>query len=150
MMMAKKERGEYPVTEENFFLEDNNNLTTDWIDEPLAEAVVEGELAVDVYETAKEVVVKAPIAGIDGDADLDITIGDEVVTIRGERKEEKEVEKDAYHSQECYWGAFSRMISLPAKILPDEASADFKKGILTIRMPKAVVNAVKKLKVNVG
>ena len=149
MMMAKKDKDSLPVTEENFFL-DENTMSNDWMDNVLPEIPLEGELAVDVYETAKEIVVKAPIAGIDGNEDLDITIADDIVTVRGERKEEKEVEKDSYHAQECYWGAFSRTITLPAKVIADEAKADFKKGILTIRLPKAVTNKVKKLKVNVS
>jgi HSP20 family protein len=148
MMMAKKEKDNFPVTEENFFL-DENTLTNDWMDNVVPETL-EGELAIDVYETAKEVVIKAPIAGVDGNEDLDITIADDIVTIRGERKEEKEVQKDSYHAQECYWGAFSRTVTLPTKVLSDEASADFKKGILTIRLPKTEANKVKKLKVNLG
>ena len=113
------------------------------------EAAVEGELAVDVYETAKDVVIKAPVAGIDPE-DLDITITDEMVMVKGERKEEREVEKSSYHYQECYWGAFSRTVNLPVKVLPDDAKADFKNGILTIRIPKAITAKIKKLKVNLG
>jgi HSP20 family protein len=149
MMMAKKEKDNFPVTEESFFLEETP-MPVDWMESVMPEASLEGELAVDVYETAHEIVVKAPIAGIDGNEDLDITVADDIVTIRGERKEEKEVQKDAYHAQECYWGAFSRMITLPKKVLAEEAKAEFKKGILTIRLPKAEANKVKKLTVNLG
>ena len=106
-----------PVTEESFFLEDNV-LTTDWMNMPEASAaeepVVDGQLAVDVYETAKDIVVKAPVAGVDGD-DIDITVTDEMVIIRGERKNVKEVDMGSYHAQECYWGSFSRTVSLPQK-----------------------------------
>jgi HSP20 family protein len=155
MMMPnlKKKVAPNPVTEESFFLEDTV-LTNDWMDMPEAvvteeEATVDGQLAVDVYETAKEIVVKAPVAGVDGD-DIDITVTDEMVIIRGERKDAREVDMGSYHAQECYWGSFSRTISLPQKGLADEAKASFAKGILTIRIPKAETNKLRKIKVNAG
>ena len=153
MMPSKKVKTTAsPVTEESFFLEDTV-LNNDWMDLPAVElaeeATVDGQLAVDVYETAKEMVVKAPVAGVDGD-DIDITVTDEMVIIRGERKDVKEVDMGSYHAQECYWGSFSRAVSLPQKGLADEAQADFKKGILTVRIPKAETNKLRKLKVNAG
>jgi HSP20 family molecular chaperone IbpA len=141
-----------PITEESFFLEDNV-LTNDWMEMPetlaAEEPTVDGQLAVDVYETAKDMVVKAPVAGVDGD-DIDITVTDEMVIIRGERKDTKEVDKGSYHAQECYWGSFSRTVSLPQKGLADEAQASFSKGILTVRIPKAETNKLRKIKVNAG
>jgi HSP20 family protein len=156
MMMMPKLKSKVtpsPVTEESFFLEDTV-LTNGWMDLPDTiaveeEATVDGQLAVDVYETAKEMVVKAPVAGVDGD-DIDITVTDEMVIIRGERKDAREVDMGSYHAQECYWGSFSRTISLPQKGLADEAQAAFSKGILTIRIPKAETNKLRKIKVNAG
>lgn len=139
-----------PVTEESFFLEETV-LNNDWPNMPtqtlVPEETVDGQLAVDVYETAKDMVVKAPVAGVEGE-DIDITVTDEMVIIRGERKDVKEVDNGSYHAQECYWGAFSRTISLPQKGLADEAQASFAKGILTIRIPKAETNKLRKIKVN--
>lgn len=152
MMMAKKSQAKAsPVTEESFFLEETTSLMDEYFNNPidLPEAQIDGELAVDVYENGKEMVVKAPIAGVHGD-DIDITITDDMVMIRGERKEEKEVDHSAYHLKECYWGSFSRTINLPSKGIPEEAQAEFKKGILAIRIPKAESNKLKKLKVNMG
>ncbi|MEI7690093.1 MAG: Hsp20/alpha crystallin family protein [bacterium] len=147
MMMAKKEGKDVPmVTEESFFLEDNT-FTTDWL-ESVPDKTVEGELAVDVYETARDMVVKAPIAGLGEEEDIDITLTEEMVIVKGERREEREVDHNNYHIQECYWGTFSRTVNLPAKGLPEEAVASFNKGILTIRIPKAEVNKLRKLKVN--
>lgn len=156
MMMPnlKKKVTPNPVTEESFFLEETV-LNNDWLDMPDAaplteeETTVDGQLAVDVYETAKEMVIKAPVAGVDGE-DIDITVTDEMVIIRGERKNVKEVDHGSYHAQECYWGSFSRTISLPQKGLADEAQASFAKGILTIRIPKAETNKLRKIKVNAG
>jgi len=140
-----------PVTEESFFLEETV-LNNDWMNMPetlVPEETVDGQLAVDVYETAKDIVVKAPVAGVEGE-DIDITVTDEMVIIRGERKDVKEVDNGSYHAQECYWGSFSRTISLPQKGLADEAQASFNKGILTIRIPKAETNKLRKIKVNAG
>jgi len=140
-----------PVTEESFFLEETV-LNNDWMNMPetlVPEETVDGQLAVDVYETAKDMVVKAPVAGVEGE-DIDITVTDEMVIIRGERKDVKEVDNGSYHAQECYWGSFSRTISLPQKGLADEAQASFSKGILTIRIPKAETNKLRKIKVNAG
>ena len=141
-----------PVTEESFFLEETV-LSNDWLNSPEMaveqETTVDGQLAIDVYETAKDMVVKAPVAGVDGD-DIDITVTDEMVIIRGERKDVKEVDHGSYHAQECYWGAFSRSLNLPQKGLADEAKASFAKGILTIRIPKAETNKLRKIKVNAG
>jgi len=155
MMMPnlKKKVTPNPVTEESFFLEETV-MNNDWLDLPGTTLVeedttVDGQLAVDVYETAKEIVVKAPVAGVDGD-DIDITVTDEMVIIRGERKDVKEVDMGSYHAQECYWGSFSRTVSLPQKGLADEAQASFAKGILTIRIPKAETNKLRKIKVNAG
>ena len=146
-MMAKEDnKTTTPVTEESFFLEENT-FGDNWMDTMVEQTGVEGELAVDVYETTKDVVIKAPVAGIDPE-NLDITITDEMVMVKGERKEEKEVEQSAYHFQECYWGAFSRTVNLPVKVLADDAKADFKNGILTIRVPKVSTAKIKKLKVN--
>jgi len=146
----KKAPAPSPVTEESFFLEENI-LTDDWVNTGISEApeetALEGQLAVDVYETAKDIVVKAPVAGVDGD-NIDITVTDEMVIIRGERSDIKEVDLSSYHAQECYWGSFSRTINLPQKGLADEAQADFKKGILTIRIPKAETNKLRKIKVS--
>ncbi len=149
MMTKNNENNQVPVTEESFFLEENT-LNNDWMGSMMEDTVssIEGELAVDVYETAKEMVVKAPVAGIDPE-NLDITLTEEMVMIKGERKEIREVDKSSYRLQECYWGSFSRTVDLPVKVLPDDANADFKNGILTIRIPKAVVNKIKKLKINI-
>jgi HSP20 family protein len=107
----------------------------------------EGQLAVDIYQTATDVVVKAPVAGVD-EGDIDITVKPEMVSIRGERKEEREVEDGGYVAKECFWGAFSRSVSLPVEGDPEKARATFSKGILTIRIPKAKTGKEVKLKIN--
>lgn len=107
---------------------------------------VEGQLAVDVYQTKMEVVIKAPIAGVKPD-EISIAITDDVVTIKGERREEQEVERENYYAQECYWGAFARSVILPVTTLSDKADATFTDGVLTIRIPKAETAKTKIVKV---
>ena len=93
-----------------------------------------GQLAVDVYQTDAELVIRSAIAGVKPE-DLDISIEKDVVTISGERKKPLE-EKGDYFSQECYWGKFSKQIILPVEIDPNKIEATLRDGILTIRTPK--------------
>ncbi len=106
----------------------------------------EGQLTVDVYQTPNDIIVKAIVAGVRPD-DLDISITQEMVTIKGKREESHRVEKDDYFFQELYWGSFSRSILLPQEVNPDEAEATVKNGVLTIKLPKRDKERVQKLKV---
>jgi len=106
----------------------------------------EGQLTIDVYQTENDVVIKSTIAGVKPE-DLDVSINNDMVTIRGERKNEEEVSGENYYYQECYWGSFSRSVVMPTDIIPEKAEASLKNGILTIRLPKAATNKVKKIQV---
>lgn len=110
------------------------------------ESEEDGQLAVDVFQDKDNVYVKSTIAGVKPE-DLDISIGNNIVTIRGERQQEEEVKGTDYIMQECYWGSFSRSFALPVEIDPDKANADLKDGILTLTLPKASRARTKKLKV---
>ncbi len=106
----------------------------------------EGQLTIDVYQTDTDVVIKSTIAGVKPE-DLDVSIVNDMITIRGERKQEEEIHEENYYYQECYWGSFSRSIILPIDVLPDKIEASMKNGILTIRMPKADNTRTKKIQV---
>lgn len=106
----------------------------------------EGQLTIDVYQTENEIVVKSTIAGVKPE-DLDVAINNDMVTIKGERKNEEIVSSDNYYYQECYWGQFSRSVVLPVDVISEKAEASLKNGILTIRLPKAASNKVKKIQV---
>lgn len=95
----------------------------------------EGQLAVDVLETPSHIVVRAAIAGV-GKEDLDISVTTDTLTIRGARDLE-ETDSVVSHVRECYWGDFSRSVVLPARITPDQTTAELSNGILTIRLKKA-------------
>ena len=106
----------------------------------------EGQLALDVYQNKDNVVIQSTIAGVKPE-DLDITIANDMVTIRGERKREEVVSAENYFSQECYWGGFYRSFNLPVEVDVDKAQADMKDGVLTITLPKAARAKAKKVKV---
>ena len=96
----------------------------------------EGQLSVDVFQTPDHIVIKSTIAGVKPD-DIDIAINNDMITIRGERTQEHEVEEEDFFYQECYWGAFSRSIILPVEVKAEEVEASLKNGVLTIKLPKA-------------
>lgn len=106
----------------------------------------EGQLTIDVYQTDNDIVIKSTIAGVKPE-DLDVSINNDMITIRGERKQDEQVSGENYYYQECYWGTFSRSVILPVDILPDKVEASMKNGILTIRMPKADTTRTKRIQV---
>lgn len=113
-----------------------------WMDENEEEA----ELTVDVYQTPAEIVVKSMIAGVRPE-DLQISITRDAVTIKGRRNEEITVNEENYFHKELYWGSFSRTITLPEEVEPEEAEAFEKNGLLTIRLPKIDKKKIQKLRV---
>lgn len=106
----------------------------------------EGQLTIDVYQTENEIVIKSTIAGVKPE-DLDVSINNDMVTIKGERKNEEIVENGNYYYQECYWGSFSRSVLLPVDVVPEKVDASLKNGILTVRLPKADTTKTKKIQV---
>lgn len=104
----------------------------------------EGELAIDVYETEDEFIIQSTIAGVKAE-DLDISVEDDLITIRGSREQQKKEEKGKYLYQECYWGAFSRQVILPEKIDSNRIEAKIKNGVLTLRLPKIQPKKKKKI-----
>lgn len=107
-----------------------------------------GQLAVDVYETADKLVVKARTAGI-SKSDLDVSISDNILTISGILSGGEDEHTTRWHIQECYWGEFSRTIALPVQVREDENSvkAELKDGVLTISFEKEKVEAPKKIQI---
>lgn len=95
----------------------------------------EGQLSVDVFQTASEIVIVAPVAGVKLD-DLSINITDEVLTIKGQRNFQFNVSMSDYFTQECFWGNFSRSVILPESVDVSKVTSSFKNGILTVRIPK--------------
>jgi HSP20 family protein len=123
----------------------NENIQTEQQEESWA-GESEGQLTIDVYQTDNDIVIKSTIAGVKPE-DLDVSINNDMVTIRGERKNEEKVEGENYYYQECYWGTFSRSVILPVEVIADKAEAAMKNGILTLRLPKADTTKTKRIQV---
>lgn len=108
----------------------------------------EGQLAIDVYQTPSDIVVESAIAGIKPE-DIDVTVTADSVSVKGERRRDREIKNDDYYYQECYWGRFSRSVILPQEVDPEKADVSFKNGILTVVMPKLQRKKSRKLKVKI-
>ena len=102
--------------------------------------------SVDVSETAKEVIVKAELPGMDP-KDVDVTVRGDVLSLRGERKKEEEEKGENFHRVERSYGTFSRSIRLPAEVDADKVKATYKDGVLNISLPKTKAASVKKIEV---
>lgn len=103
-----------------------------------------GQLAVDVYETDENLVIKARTAGVDR-GDLDVSISDGILTISGTLSSGDDTDATNWHIQECYWGEFSRTLALPVQVKEDEVGAVLKDGVLTITFAKVKQEQAKKI-----
>lgn len=115
-------------------------------EEDNAEALVPGQLAVDVYETDERLVVKARTAGVNKQ-DLDVSISDGILTISGTLSSGDDSEATQWHTQECYWGEFTRTLALPVAVKEDNPEAVLKDGVLTISFAKVKAEAARKIQV---
>lgn len=148
--LINKLMGTQTITEEGQDMEDSqeNEIETapaassqeDWLSE------YEGQLTIDMYQTKDNVIIKSTIAGVRPE-DIDVTIANDMVTIRGERKRDFEASSEDYFYQECYWGSFSRSVVLPVDVDIENVGADLKDGILTVILPKAAKAKARKIKV---
>jgi HSP20 family protein len=113
------------------------NATTEDMGDWLEEDFEEGQLSIDVYQDEKEnLVIKSTIAGVKPE-NIDITINNDLLTIRGKREEVTNIAEENYLYRECYWGSFSRSIILPVEVKAEKIEAEMENGILTITLPKA-------------
>ncbi|HSX15602.1 MAG TPA: Hsp20/alpha crystallin family protein [Candidatus Saccharimonadales bacterium] len=117
--------------------------TDEWDED---EAVLPGQLAVDVYETKEKLVVKARTAGVNK-GDLDVSIADNTLSIHGTLSAGTDDDVENYFVQECYWGEFSRSIALPVPVKEEDIEAVLKDGVLTISFTKVKQDTVKKIQV---
>lgn len=104
----------------------------EWLDEDYEE----GQLSIDVYQTPAEIVVKSTIAGVKPE-DIDISINNDMLTIRGKREMQETINNNHYLYRECYWGSFSRSVILPVEVESNKIEATLENGILTVTLPKA-------------
>ena len=102
--------------------------------------------AVDMIDRDDEVVLRADLPGLD-EKDIEVTVEDGTLAIRGERKEQKEEKKEDYYYSERSYGAFARALPLPATVEADKVKATFKKGVLEVHLPKAKEAKGKKIEI---
>ena len=133
--------GEEPM--DDMPMEDAQAPADEWDEEE----AVPGQLAVDVYETREKLIVKARTAGVNK-SELDVSIADNTLSIRGTLSAGEESGVENYFVQECYWGEFSRSIALPVPVKEDEIEAVLKDGVLTISFTKVKQDTVKKIQIN--
>ncbi len=100
-----------------------------------APTAMEFSPSVDVAETADKVVVTAEVPGIDVN-DIDISLTGDILTIKGEKKSEREEKEENYHLVERSYGSFARSLQLPAGVQADKIEATYKQGVLTVTCPK--------------
>jgi HSP20 family protein len=103
---------------------------------------------VDIFEDGSDVIVKAELPGMKKE-DIEVNISDDVITISGEKKTEEKVEKKDYYRLERSFGSFTRTLRLPAETQTDKARANFKDGVLEVRIPKTEAAAQKVKKITV-
>jgi len=104
--------------------------------------------SLDVAETKNELVVKAEAPGLDP-KDIDISLSDGLLTIKGEKRQEKEEKEANYHLVERSYGSFIRSVQLPREVQSDKISASYKNGILKITLPKSEEAKKKEIKIKV-
>ena len=109
----------------------------------------EGQLPVDVHQTAGDIIIRAFVAGVRPD-ELNISIRRDMVEIEGSRAEREQVAGPDYFTRELFWGSFSRTILLPQEIDVEASSASAKDGLLTIILPRLNKTKQTKLRVKVG
>jgi HSP20 family protein len=103
---------------------------------------------VDVFEEKDDIVVKAEIPGIDKD-NIEVNLSDHILTIKGQKKKEEEVKEENYYRSERSYGSFVRTLELPKEVHADKVKANFKNGVLEVRMPKTEEAKAKEIKVQV-
>ena len=145
-MLVEEEPVDTPVDTQNTVTEqiyEEEVADDDWDEDE----DIPGQLAVDVYETADKLVIKARTAGIER-KDLDVSISDNILTISGVLSGSEDDKVTQWHIQECYWGEFSRTIALPVQVKEDGVEAVLKDGVLNVSFEKEKTEAKKRILIN--
>lgn len=125
-----------PVREMMTLREAMDRLFDDAFTRPISLSGGSALPAIDLYQNANEVVVKASLPGLKAE-DVQISVTADVLTLRGEFKQDNEQKEKTYHIREHRYGSFERSLALPTDVQTDKAQANFENGILTITLPKA-------------
>lgn len=122
----------------NNFLEETTIDSNDWS----GDDQIEGQLAIDVYQTPNKIIIKSTIAGVKPE-DLKISLHHDLLSIKGHRHFNEQVNDDDYLFKECYWGNFSRSIILPAEVDTKKIEAVLENGILTVALEKVKTEPIR-------
>lgn len=106
----------------------------------------EGQLSVDIYQNEDNLIILAPISGCDI-TDIELTITDDVLSIKGRRALDPDIDTDNFFTKECFWGTFSRSIVLPTKTETSKILAKFSNGILRVEIPKVEAERTRKIEI---
>lgn len=120
---------------EEFFRRPFSLFGPSWLPRPRMRGMEELSPTIDIFEESNDVVVKAELPGIKKE-DIDVKVTDTTITISGEKKKEEKVENKDYYRMESSYGSFTRAFSLPSEVQTDRVKAQYKDGILEIRIPK--------------
>lgn len=123
-------------------------LLSSW--EPFRDLLEETGIPVEEYQEDGAHVVKAELPGIDPDKDVDITVQDGVLRIRAERRQEEKSDDKDFYRQEIRYGSFARNIPLPAGANEDDVQAEYRDGVLTVRLPLSGETQGTKIPINRG
>jgi len=134
-----KKKKKVKASEQDSSFEEENDQ---WVENDYEE----GQLAIDVYETESKIIIKSTMAGVKPE-DIDISINNDMLTIRGKREESSNIKEENYLYKECYWGSFSRSIILPTEVDNKNIDAELENGVLTVSLKKT--NNDQKVEVNV-
>ncbi|MBP7741385.1 MAG: Hsp20/alpha crystallin family protein [Candidatus Pacebacteria bacterium] len=116
---------------------------------PVEEEVAEGQLPVDVYQTANDIIIRTFIAAVRPD-EMNVSISRDMVVIEGSREERDSIVDGDYFARELFWGRFAKTILLPQEVDVDASTATAKDGLLTITLPKLDKARQTKLRVKAG
>lgn len=136
-----------PAREMMTLREAMDRLFDDAFTRPLGFARENGTPAIDMYQTDDEVVVKTAIPGFKAD-DVQINVTGDVLTVRGEMRQDEDNQEKTWQMREHRWGSFERSVLLPTEVSADKARAEFENGVLTITMPKAETSRPKTIAIN--
>ena len=139
-----------PYREFSSLQEEMNRLFDSFTKGSDKQSITEGAWvpSVDIYETKDEIVIDAEIPGVT-QKDINVTVTDNILTIKGEKKGQKEIKEENFHRVERLYGVFVRSFTLPAGVRSEEIKATFKDGVLKIALPKKEADKGKQIQVKV-
>lgn len=146
---ARREEDKHPLTR---LQQDMNRVFDNFFEDfsltPFQDRDIYTFPKIDIKETKKEVMVSAELPGMDAD-DIDISINDNVLSLRGEKKQERKDEGENYYHMECAYGSVHRNVTLPSEVESDNVNAIFKNGVLKVTMTKKPENQQKAKRIEI-